>query len=85
MNTSTDILPTARICGGWLVLRMPTGLEIRFPVADNPRLAKGDARALNHIEVSRTGLHWPDLDEDLSFAGLAQGNYGQKSSLASKK
>lgn len=23
------------------------------------------------------GLHWPDLDEDLSFKGLLAGDYGQ--------
>jgi hypothetical protein len=32
---------------------------------------------LNHIEISPFGLHWPELDEDLSFRGLIEGNYGQ--------
>jgi len=56
---------------------MPGGLEIRFPVAQNPRLAKGNDEELNNVEVSPFGLHWPDLDEDLSFAGLSAGDYGQ--------
>ena len=29
------------------------------------------------MEVSPFGIHWPDLDEDLSFAGLSRGDYGQ--------
>ena len=32
---------------------------------------------LNHIEISPFGVHWPDLDEDLSFDGLLNGNHGQ--------
>jgi hypothetical protein len=56
---------------------MESGAEIRFPVADNPRLAPGTARQLNHIEISPFGLHWPDLDEDLSFHGILEGDHGQ--------
>ena len=63
---------------GFIVVHMENGAEIRFPVAKNPRLARGTHRQLNHIEISPFGLHWPDLDEDLSFRGLAEGNYGQK-------
>jgi len=56
---------------------MKSGVEIRFPVAANPRLAHGTPRQLNRIEVSPFGLHWPDLDKDLSFRGLLEGDYGQ--------
>ena len=27
--------------------------------------------------ISPLGLHWPELDEDLSFRGLLEGDYGQ--------
>jgi Protein of unknown function (DUF2442) len=62
---------------GWIVVQMEGGGEIRFPVADNPRLAAGTDEQLNHIEISPFGLHWPQLDEDLSFQGLREGNHGQ--------
>jgi hypothetical protein len=78
MNTLTDIAVTAAHKDGQIVVRMESGAEIRFPVAENPRLAHGTHRQLNHIEISPFGLHWPELDEDLSFRGLAEGNYGQK-------
>lgn len=52
-------------------------MELRFPVSGNPRLAKGNAEQLGNIEISPFGLHWPDLDEDLSFQGLIKGDYGQ--------
>lgn len=58
---------------------MESGAEIRLPVAENPRLAHGTPKQLSKIELSPFGLHWPDLDEDLSFRGLAQGDYGQRS------
>jgi hypothetical protein len=62
---------------GFIVVRMENGAELRFRVADNPRLARGTPRELNHIEISPFGLHWPDLDEDLSFRGLLEGDHGQ--------
>jgi len=78
MNTLTDIAVAAAHLNGQIVVRMESGAEIRFPIAENPRLARGTPRQLNHIEISPFGLHWPELDEDLSFRGLAAGNYGQK-------
>jgi hypothetical protein len=77
MNTLTDRACSAAHVEGWIVIKMESGAETRFPVADNPRLASGTAQQLNHIEISPLGLHWPDLDEDLSFHGLLAGNHGQ--------
>lgn len=77
MNTLTDSVRSAAHVDGHIIVRMEGGAEIRFPVADNPRLARGTPRQLNHIEISPFGLHWPDLDEDLSFQGLFEGNHGQ--------
>ena len=63
MNSLTDTAHSAAHVDGWIVIRMQSGAEIRFPVADNPRLAAGTPWQLNHIEISPFGLHWPDLDE----------------------
>lgn len=78
MSTLTDTARSAACVGGEIIVRMESGREIRFPVADNPRLARGTSAQLNRIEISPFGLHWPDLDEDLSFRGLLGGNYGQR-------
>ncbi len=56
---------------------LESGTEIRFPVMENARLARGTAKQLSRIELSPFGIHWPDLDEDLSFRGLLAGDYGQ--------
>jgi hypothetical protein len=77
MNSLIDKARSAAHVDGWVVVRMESGAEIRFPVAENPRLAVGTHQQLNHVEISPFGLHWPDLDEDLSFHGLLEGNHGQ--------
>ncbi|MGA9779791.1 MAG: DUF2442 domain-containing protein [Limisphaerales bacterium] len=77
MNTLVDKARSAVHENGEIIIRMESGAEIRFPVAQNPRLANGTPQQLNHIEISPFGLHWPELDEDLSFRGLLEGNYGQ--------
>ena len=77
MNTLTDKACSAKHLDGYIVVRMESETEIRFPVAENPRLARGTPQQLNNIELSPFGLHWPDLDEDLSFRGLLEGDHGQ--------
>ena len=61
MSTLVDTARTAAFIDGHIVVRMEGGLEMRFPVSRNPRLAKGTADQLNNIEISPFGLHWPIL------------------------
>ena len=77
MNILVDTARSAAHVSGEIIVRMESGAEIRFSAAQNPRLAHGTHRQLNHIEISPFGLHWPELDEDLSFRGLIESNYGQ--------
>jgi Protein of unknown function (DUF2442) len=37
------------------------------------RLLNASADARSRVEISRIGLHWEDLDEDISIAGLLAG------------
>jgi len=77
MRTLLDTARSASYRDGEIVIVMQSGRKLRIPVAENPRLAKGTPEQLNHIELSPFGIHWPDLDEDLSFPGIAEGDYGQ--------
>ena len=77
MNTLLDTARKASCVDDHILIEMRSGLEIRFPVRDNPRLAKATPTQLNNIELSPFGLHWPDLDEDLSLRGLLAGDFGQ--------
>lgn len=38
--------------------------------AEYPRLANATSSQRENYTVSRFGLHWPELDEDLSFGGF---------------
>jgi hypothetical protein len=77
MNTLADTAESVTYRTGHILIKMQSGVEIRFPVSRNPRLSRGTPWQLNNIEVSPFGLHWPDLDEDLSFRGLLAGDFGQ--------
>jgi hypothetical protein len=77
MSILTDSARSAVFRDGPIIIVMKSGTEIRFPVAENPRLAKGTPEQLSRIELSPFGVHWPDLDEDLSLQGLLRGDHGQ--------
>ena len=78
MSTIVEVKKEAFYRDGKIVIRIGTDVEISFPVSKNPRLSKGTEEQLRKIEISPFGLHWPDLDEDLSFEGLKRGEFGQR-------
>ena len=78
MSLLTDSACSAVVRDGHVVIEMASGVEIRFAVAENPRLARGTEEQLSRIEISPFGVHWPELDEDLSIRGLLAGDYGQR-------
>ena len=77
MRTLIDKARSAVFRDGQILIFTESGAKMQFPVAENQRLARGMSEQLNNIEISPFGLHWPDLDEDLSLRGIAKGDYGQ--------
>ena len=80
MNTITLTAPRpaqAWYEGGLIHFRLADGKELIFPVAGNARLERGTPEQLNNIELSPFGIHWPDLDEDLTVEGLLRNDWGQ--------
>ncbi|MCE9682348.1 DUF2442 domain-containing protein [Halomonas sp. M5N1S15] len=51
------------------------GRAISVPLAWYPRLANASQAEREHWELAGAGygIHWPDIDEDLSTEGLLQG------------
>lgn len=78
MSILVDKPTVARHRDGKIHITMESGLELAFPVAGNPRLEGKPHEQLDRIEISPFGLHWPDLDEDLSLRGIMAGDYGQR-------
>ena len=77
MNSLTDRVPTASYADGRVSVSLPSGVSFSFPIAGNWRLEDATLDQLNNMEVDDEGIHWPDIDEDLSFEGLLNGDWGQ--------
>ena len=68
-----------RIEQGWICVSLQDGREIRFPASKNRRLAGATNKTLRNVEIicNGTGIHWPDVDEDLTVQGILEGRIGQ--------
>lgn len=55
----------------WVALS--DGRTIAAPLAWFPRLLGASPEQLEQVELSRSGLHWEALDEDISVEGLLAG------------
>ncbi len=64
---------------GWVCVRLADEREIRFRAARNRRLQRGTPEQIARVELIRggSGLHWPELDEDLSVEGILDGRIGE--------
>jgi hypothetical protein len=49
------------------------GRTLGVPLAWFPRLLNATPAQREQVELSRVGLHWENLDEDISIAGLLAG------------
>ncbi len=49
------------------------GRTLGVPLAWFPRLLNATSAQRARVELSRTGMHWEELDEDISIAGLLAG------------
>ena len=58
-----------------LVVGLMDGRTISVPLAWYPRLSEGSPDQRAHWEIcgGGYGIHWPDLDEDLSIEGMLHG------------
>ncbi len=60
-----------------LVVWLVDGRTIMIPLIWFPRLASATAEQLRKYEIlgDGEGIHWPDIDEDLSVNGLLRGTH----------
>ena len=58
-------------------VELDDGRTLGIPRAWFPRLLHGTPAQREAVELSRTGLHWEELDEDISIAGLIAGRADQ--------
>ncbi|MGY6274904.1 DUF2442 domain-containing protein [Methylomonas sp. MgM2] len=58
-----------------LIVLLVDGRQISVPIIWFPRLAKADARQRDDYQIlgDGEGIHWPQIDEDISVFGLIAG------------
>ena len=58
-----------------IIVELVDGRTISAPLVWFPRLSQATEEQLNNWEIlgDGEGVHWPDVDEDLSVAGLLAG------------
>ena len=56
-----------------LVVTLADGRKIATPLDWYPRLKRASAGQRANYEIMPMGIHWPDIDEDLSIAGMLKG------------
>ncbi len=59
------------------------GRVIGVPLAWFPRLMNASAAERTRVQISAFGLHWAELDEDISVQGLLAGR-GDQSAVGGK-
>jgi Protein of unknown function (DUF2442) len=57
-----------------LVVTLADGRRIATPLEWYPRLKSASPEQRANFEIMPLGIHWPDIDEDLSVAGMLKGN-----------
>lgn len=66
--------PLAAHCdAGHLHVTLADGRTLSAPLWWYPRLAAAVPAARDTIEFMPMGLHWPELDEDISIASILRG------------
>ena len=70
-----------------LSVDLTDGRTIIVPLGWYPRLWYGTLAERNHVEIFGDGahLHWPELDEDLTVAGLIAGRRSGESGESLQK
>jgi hypothetical protein len=74
MNISAK---TVRFDAHTMWVDLSDGRTLGVPLAWFPRLLHARPAERKRVEISRNGLHWEELDEDISIAGLLAGRGDQ--------
>lgn len=77
MNILAETIPHVTFDDEHFHVHLPNDVSFSFPISGNWRLEQATPDQLANVEIDEDGLHWPEIDEDLSFAGLLRGDYGQ--------
>lgn len=75
VESGSTIAKSVSVTDDYLIVSLTDGRSLSVPLAWYPRLQHGTPEERNHWRLigGGEGIHWPDLDEDISVAGLVDG------------
>ena len=74
LHDNVQFKATSVVCtASDLIVMFEDGRKLSTPLAWYPRLEKAKEKELSHYEINAYGIHWPEIDEDLSFEGMFNG------------
>jgi hypothetical protein len=70
-----------------LIVSLNDGRRVSIPLTWYPRLLRGTRQERAHFEFigEGEGIHWPELDEDISVEGILAGRPSQESQTSLQK
>jgi hypothetical protein len=74
MPREEDRPVAVEVVEGRLRVTLLDGRIIATPLEWYPRLVNATPEQLAAVELGFAGIHWPDLDEDLSVLGMLMGS-----------
>ena len=86
-ETSTPLAQDVRVADDVLTVILLDGRTVTVPLSWYPRLANGspEERLNWHLLGGGHGIHWPDLDEDISVEALLAGRPSGESQSSLQK
>jgi len=92
MNTSSPVAEVAaarqvRVTNEALIVELEDGRVVSVPLEWYPRLAEGTAAERRRWELigPGIGMHWPDLDEDISVEAVLLGQASNESAASLRR
>ena len=89
MSTSTADVRAQKVVvtDDRLTIELSDGRSVSVPLAWFPRLVHATRPELDHWRLigNGEGIHWPDLDEDISVASLLEGRPSSESAESLRK
>ena len=84
MNTAASndpLIQRVRVTKDEIIAHLADGRVISVPLAWSWRLSEATPKQRAHFRIigSGQGVHWPDLDEDISVEGMLQGTPAPRS------
>jgi hypothetical protein len=72
-ETTTPLATAVALTDDTLTVDLNDGRTVSVPLARYPRLVHATSDERGRLVAQREGIHWPDVEEDISVASLVAG------------